>query len=140
MSRIISAKLISLLSISSLLATAYILIFTPNTRTDDGKAETSRQKLQPDPGPIRKYIGYLNGGLSILIAIDAFGFKGKKGVHEGFWLLCFLPVGRSPWFDHSVYRADWLVVSFSVIMLARRLMLSVDVGELEKLKYPYKGA
>ena len=140
MSRIISVKLISLLSMSSLMMTAYILIFIPNTRTNDGKVETSQQKLQSESSPVRKYIGYLNGGLSILIAIDGFGFKGKKGVHEGFWLLCFLPAGRSPLFDHSVHRADCLAVSFSVIVLARRLMLSVDVSELEKLKYPYKGA
>lgn len=31
-------------------------------------------------------------------------------------------------------------VSFLVILLARRLMLSVDVDELEQLKYRYKGA
>ncbi len=31
-------------------------------------------------------------------------------------------------------------VSFIVITLARRLMLSVDVEELEGLRYEYKGA
>ena len=36
--------------------------------------------------------------------------------------------------------ADRWEVTFSIIMLARRLMLSVDVGELEDLKYRYKGA
>ena len=35
--------------------------------------------------------------------------------------------------------ADPAIACFSIIMLARRLMLSVDVGELEKLKYGYKG-
>lgn len=35
---------------------------------------------------------------------------------------------------------DRRVVSFTAIMLARRLMLSVDIDELEKLKYEYKGA
>ena len=37
-------------------------------------------------------------------------------------------------------RADMLLVSFTVIILARRLMLSVDVDELEGLRYGYKGA
>ena len=31
-------------------------------------------------------------------------------------------------------------VSFTVVMLARQLMLSVDIDELEDLKYEYKGA
>ena len=37
-------------------------------------------------------------------------------------------------------RPDGRAVSFTVIMLARRLMLSVDVDELENLRYEYKGA
>ncbi len=35
---------------------------------------------------------------------------------------------------------DSCAVSFTIIMLARKLMLSVDVDELEDLKYGYKGA
>lgn len=35
---------------------------------------------------------------------------------------------------------DGCTVSFTVIMLARQLMLSVDVDELETLRYEYKGA
>lgn len=35
---------------------------------------------------------------------------------------------------------DGRAVSFTAIMLARRLMLSVDIDELENLKYEYKGA
>ena len=35
---------------------------------------------------------------------------------------------------------DGRTVSLAVIMLARRLMLSVDIDELEDLKYEYKGA
>lgn len=38
------------------------------------------------------------------------------------------------------FQADQFVVSFSFVLLARRLMLSVDVDELEDLKYEYKGA
>lgn len=37
-------------------------------------------------------------------------------------------------------RPNRCAVSFTVILLARRLMLSVDVDELENLKYGYKGA
>ncbi|KAL2051593.1 hypothetical protein ABVK25_008007 [Lepraria finkii] len=125
MSRLLQVKLISLLSMTSLIATAYILVFVPNTRAESPERAKSRREVQskPEKGPVHKYIGYLNGGLSLLIALNAMSFKDKQGVHEGFWLLCLLPV-----------------VSFSIIILARRLMLSVDVGELEDLKYRYKGA
>lgn len=36
--------------------------------------------------------------------------------------------------------ADDCVVVFAIVMLARRVMLDVDVGELEGLRYGYKGA
>lgn len=123
MSRLLQAKIISVLSMTSLLATAYTLVFVPHTRPASSKKGSSRRQLATEPGPVHQYIGYLNGGLSLLIGLNAISFKDKGGVHEGFWLLCFLPI-----------------VSFSIIMLARRLMLSVDVDELEDLKYKYKGA
>jgi len=94
MSRLISAKLISLLSMSSLIATAYILVFVPNTRENKINSGEPSQQLQSEQGPIHKHINYLNGGLSLLIAINAFGFRDKRGVHEGFWLLCLLPAGE----------------------------------------------
>jgi len=90
---LIAAKLISLLSMSSLIATAYILVFVPNTRANKSNSEEPRKQLQSERGPIHKYISHLNGGLSLLIATNAFGFRDKRGVHEGFWLLCLLPVG-----------------------------------------------
>ena len=37
-------------------------------------------------------------------------------------------------------RPNRRAVSFTTIVLVRRLMLSVDVDELEDLKYEYKGA
>lgn len=95
MSRLVSAKLISLLSMSSLIATAYILVFVPNTRPDNAQRKKSRQQLQPEPGPVHKYINYLNGGLSLLIGLNALNFRDKRGVHEGFWLLCLLPISKS---------------------------------------------
>lgn len=94
MSRLISAKLISLLSMSSLIATAYILMFIPNTRATQFGSKKPGQQLQPEQGPIHKYISYLNGGLSLLIAFNSLSFRDKRGVHEGFWLLCLLPVGE----------------------------------------------
>ena len=140
MSRLLQVKLISVLSMTSLIATAYILVFVPNTRPASSKKASSRRQLASEPGPVHHYIEYLNGGLSLLIGLNAISFKDKPGVHEGFWLLCFLPVGEHLGTLKDVFASDTLTVSFFVIILARRLMLSVDVDELEELKYRYKGA
>ncbi|KAL6715082.1 hypothetical protein ACLMJK_007343 [Lecanora helva] len=137
---LLSAKLISLLSMTSLIATAYILIFIPNTRPDKSRRQLSGHKIELKAGPIQQHLGYLNGGLSLLIALNALAFKDKGGVHDGFWLLCLLPLGKFFVSFPSGCQADVPTVSFSVIVLARRLMLAVDIGELEKLKYQYKGA
>ena len=133
MSRLFQAKLVSLLCVASLIATAYILTLVPNTRP--------KSPNQAKSGPVRQYIiSYLNGALSLLCALNSITLRDKPGVHDGFWLLCLLPVGR--WllsYDMPV-QPKKCAVSFVVITLARRLMLSVDVDELEKLKYGYKGA
>ncbi|KAL9065459.1 MAG: hypothetical protein Q9161_008220 [Pseudevernia consocians] len=122
-SRLVQARLVSLLCMTSLIATAYILAFVPNVRPKPPNRVKSKRKSVPESGPVRQYISYLNGALSLLSALNSITFRDKRGVHDGFWLLCLLPV-----------------VSFTVIMLARELMLSVDVDELEDLKYEYKGA
>ncbi|KAF6227732.1 hypothetical protein HO173_012062 [Letharia columbiana] len=123
MSSLVQAKLVSLLCITSLTATAYILAFVPITRHKSLNRVKSKKRLEPMSGPVHQYISYLNGTLSLLCALNSIIFRDKQGVHDGFWLLCLLPV-----------------VSFAFIILARRLMLSVDVDELEILKYGYKGA
>ncbi|KAL9636337.1 MAG: hypothetical protein Q9164_002883 [Protoblastenia rupestris] len=125
MSPLFQVKLICLFSMTSLIATAYILVFVPNTKDSAGDGPYSTQILSADPklGPLKQYLSFLNGGLSLLLSLNAYPLKGKSGVHEGFWVLCFLPI-----------------VILSINTLARRLMLSLDIGELEKLKYGYKGA
>ncbi|MCJ1461706.1 hypothetical protein MMC07_000304 [Pseudocyphellaria aurata] len=122
-SSLFQAKILCLLSMSSLLCTAYVLIFVPKDKPDASNREPAQQIQQPRSGPVRRYINYLNGGLSMLILLNALTLKERRGVHEGFWLLCILPA-----------------VAFSVIMMARRTMLDVDISKLEDLRYEYKGA
>ncbi|KAM0806056.1 hypothetical protein BDR22DRAFT_528 [Usnea florida] len=119
----VQAKLISLLCITSLVATTYILVFVPNTRLSPPIRSKSKRKLEPESGPVHQYIVYLDGALSLGCALNSITFKNRRGVHDGFWLLCLLPI-----------------VSLTVILFARQLMLSVDVDELEDLQYEYKGA
>lgn len=140
MSGIVQAKLVSLLCMTSLLATAFILAFVPNTRSQRPNGAKSKRQLEFNSGPVHQYIGYLNCALSLLCALNSITFRDKQGVHDGFWLLCLLPVGRWHLSREMAGRSNRCVVSFAVIVLARKLMLSVDVDELETLKYGYKGA
>jgi len=88
-------KFISLFCVSSLLATAYILAFVPNEK--GGGIRRPREvftTFAADSKPIHKYLPYLNGTLSLLLAINALNWRGRRGVHEGFWMLCLLPAGE----------------------------------------------
>lgn len=140
MSRLVQAKLISLLCITSLIATAYILVFVPNTRLSPPIRAKSKRKLELESRPFHQYIVYLDGALSLVCALNSITFKDRRGVHDGFWLLCLLPIGWWCLSRAMAVRSDKCVVSLTVILFARQLMLSVDVDELEALQYEYKGA
>ena len=94
MSNLVQAKLVSLLCMTSLIATAYILVFIPNTRPESPNRVKLKKQLEPESGPIRQYISYLNGALSLVCALNSITFRDKRGVHDGFWVICLLPVGR----------------------------------------------
>ena len=96
MSTFVQAKLVSLLCMTSLITTAYILAFVPNTRPKSLNRSKPKRQLEPDQGPVRQYISYLNGALSLLCALNCITFRDRRGVHDGFWLLCLLPIGRLP--------------------------------------------
>ena len=89
------AKLICLLSITSLLASAYMLLYIPlvSDQTADrrGKRPVRDIALEPESGPLKRYLGLLNGALSMLVSFNAIRFRGGPGVHDGFWLLCLVP-------------------------------------------------
>lgn len=139
-SRLTQAKIVSLLCITSLVATAYILAFIPTTGAKSPNRVKSKRHLEPESGPIHRYLNYLNGALSLACALNSITFREKAGVHDGFWVLCLLPVGRWCLSRKCQCSLTDRAVSFTVIILARQLMLSVDIDELEDLKYEYKGA
>ena len=80
---------------TSLVATAYILVAVPNVKPESSKDEKDKRQPRPDHGPVKKYIAQLNAGLSFFVCLNALAFKDKKGVHEGFWVLLLLPLGMS---------------------------------------------
>ncbi|MCJ1340221.1 hypothetical protein MMC09_005515 [Bachmanniomyces sp. S44760] len=84
-------KIISLFCITSLAATSYILLFLPNGKPQLEGSKPPIGHSDDEPSPVEKHLGYLNAGLSFLIALNAGIWYGKKGVHDGFWVLCLLP-------------------------------------------------
>ncbi|KAI9731678.1 MAG: hypothetical protein M1834_004467 [Cirrosporium novae-zelandiae] len=115
-------KLISLLGITSLGATAYTLIFIPIPKPDP-KGKRPLYRAVQEEGPLQKYLELLNGALCALLSIAAWRIKDKQGAHEGFWMICLVPA-----------------VMFVLITIARRVMHTVNIDELERLRYEYKGA
>ncbi|KAL8643411.1 MAG: hypothetical protein Q9226_008398, partial [Calogaya cf. arnoldii] len=83
----IRGRLSSFLSISSLLCTAYTLFRQPET-----KRGRKWMYTHEPPGPLLQYGLYLNGGLSLLIALNASMVDDKSMGHDGFGLLCLLPI------------------------------------------------
>jgi hypothetical protein len=75
-------------------------------------------------GPLELYLPYLNAILVVLLALT--GFVGQQRVKEG--------QGEGMWF------ALLPGVVYGVVVVAKGIMGSVDVGELEGLRYGYKGA
>lgn len=111
---------------------AYILFYFPHNRTgltwldelNKPKTTSSASKLPKlgevvDRGPIELYLATLNGVLVMLLAIAGAVMRSDRGFH-GFGVLPGL--------------------IFAVILVAKVVMAGVDVGQLEGLKYAYKGA
>lgn len=125
-------RLLALLSITSLACTAYLLHFLPPGKTgipvidgrNAGPQGKQREALKIDGrGPLLRYLPYLNlslGGILLLLPLVA-GGKSADIPHSQ--LLSYLPL--------AIYLFTLLV---------KIVMGSVDVEELEALKYNYKGA
>jgi hypothetical protein len=124
--------LLSLLSITSLLSTAYLLTSLPPGITGISVLDSlntpsklsSRGQVQhvSHDGPIKQYLPLLNMGLSgILVLLGMVVSRRDSGLWWGFG-----------WLPAGVY---------AVVILAKWVMGSVDPeGELGELKYGFKGA
>ncbi|KAM0335243.1 hypothetical protein ACHAQA_000287 [Verticillium albo-atrum] len=124
----------TLLAITSLLATAYLLYAQPPDKTglrvvDDwvqpAAAQRAKQRRGAAPfvleekGPLDIYLPILNLGLSAVVALMGTFTKGREGGLLGYWP----------------------GVVYGVVLAAKVVMGSVDPeGELSALKYDYKGA
>jgi hypothetical protein len=127
--------LLSILSITSLLSTTYLLYILPPGQTaisylDTVNSPSSKDKpirrqfsttRGLDDGPIKQYLPYLNLGLCGMLVLSRM-VVGRK--IELWWGFSWLPAGV-----------------YAVVLLAKWLMGSVDPeGELGGLRYGFKGA
>lgn len=111
-----------------MLFTAFLLLFYP---VDPFTYERTRHRTPfrnikdwlLDPPTSQWYVFILNGVLSGILALQSY-LSGRDG--------------RRP---EEVWPPGWLPAAiFIVVSVARTMLNPVDVGELEKLKYEYKGA
>lgn len=140
--------MLSILSITSLLASAYVLWFLPSLPplsalwAGNGPEELGTRSLSGDKtqarmragtglglgimgkGPLELYLPYLNAILVVLLTLTGFvgQLRAKEGQGEGMWF-ALLPG-----------------MVYGVVVIAKGIMGSVDVRELEGLRYGYKGA
>jgi ABC-type dipeptide/oligopeptide/nickel transport system permease component len=127
--------LLSILSITSLLSTAYLLYVLPPGQTaisyldalnsPPSKDKLARRQLSQnlglDKGPIKQYLPYLNLGLGGVLVL--LGMVVSRKI-ELWWGFGWLPAGV-----------------YAVVLLAKWMMGSVDPeGELGGLRYGFKGA
>jgi hypothetical protein len=117
-----STLLTHLLAITSLLSSAYALWILSSKSGQAGPTPTlplgRRARID---GPLKKYIDHLNAGTCLLLALQALRAK-SQGLIDEVWL-AVLPS-----------------VVFLLLYLVRSQLRPVNVKELEKLRYGYKGA
>ncbi len=76
-------RLIALLSVSSMLSTAYILKFMP-IEAPDRKGKRPVYQVEAGKGPVERYMVYLNGALAGLLSLAAV-VSWMKGLGDDAW-------------------------------------------------------
>ena len=131
-------RLIAILSLSSLVSTAYILHFMP-IEAPERKGKRPVYQVEADKGPVEKYIVYLNASLAGMLLIAA-TLSFRKGTSEDGWREV-LPAGK--FYLHTTTKRiliHILAVVFGISMFARQQLAPLNMEELQKARYEYKGA
>ena len=112
--------LLAILGLSSLVCTAYILHFMP-LQAPARKGKTAVYKLEAAKGPVERYLLLLNAGLAALLLLAA----------------------AVSWRKHrtaDAWREALPAMILGMAMFARQQLAPLDLEELQKAKYDYKGA
>ncbi|KAK5127519.1 hypothetical protein LTR85_006858 [Meristemomyces frigidus] len=112
--------LLAILGLSSLACSAYILQYMP-LQAPDWKGKTALYRLEAAKGPVEKYLIYLNAGLAALLLLAA-AVSWRKGAREDAW------------------REALPAIILAMTLFARQQLAPLDLEELQKAKYDYKGA
>lgn len=126
-SSLASLPLLSLLALTSLLASAYTVRFIPlHPSSTPGPLQLARPALFIDAdSPVQTLLPWLNLAIAILLLLASYAVKGRASAPEVLWLFLWLPA-----------------VMLGVVSFARKSMMDVleGIGELEGKRYGYKGA
>ncbi|KAI9751159.1 MAG: 54S ribosomal protein L9, mitochondrial [Chaenotheca gracillima] len=149
-----NVSLPSLLSLTSLLSTAYIFRYIRFEKLKRQANNLSLPEWAADEGPLNLYLPWLNALICTILGFVAlWQWHGSTSTVErstggGERVLWLIPSGKTipmPTILDDIRKGlaiDTLifVVIYAIIMFARYTMQSVDVSELERLRYSYKGA
>lgn len=103
---------------------AFDAINTPKYTSSRTHYNTLKSPIIESRGPIEDYLPYLNAILGLLLCFVGLVHDYKSGWEENLWF-------RYGTLPGAVYL---------IVLVAKVVMGSVDVEELEELKYNYKGA
>ncbi|PGG98316.1 hypothetical protein GX51_06878 [Blastomyces parvus] len=119
-----SGRLFCLLSITSLISTAYMMKYFRLERPDPkGKRPIRDTEAEQGPMIVRQHLSTANTVICALLSVIAFYAANQTSQADIFWALYLVPG-----------------VVFLLVWVSRRIMVSVDIKELEGLRYEYKGA
>lgn len=114
--------------------------YTPLPRSESrGRHSISLSEEKEDP--ISRYTVIVNAVISLFMALSGL-LRFQKDPSNAYHILYVLPAGNTFLLMYrflSVANSHTIVVLFTVVA-ARRTMVSVDLNELERLRYEYKGA
>ncbi|EGE85146.1 hypothetical protein BDDG_08091 [Blastomyces dermatitidis ATCC 18188] len=119
-----SGRLLCLLSITSLLSTAYMMKYFRLERPDP-KGKRPIRDIAAEQGPmiVRQHLSTANTVICALLSVIAFYAANQTYQGDIFWALYLVPG-----------------IVFLLVSVSRQIMVSVDIKELEGLRYEYKGA
>ncbi|KAK4549884.1 hypothetical protein LTR36_005185 [Oleoguttula mirabilis] len=119
-SRTPQQALLAILGLSSLACTAYFMQFMP-LQAPQRKGKVPMYQLEAAKGPVEKYLVWLNAGLAGLLLLAA-AVSWRKGAGEDAW------------------REALPAMILAMTLFARQQLAPLDLEELQKAKYNYKGA